>query len=261
MAETKNLKLYLWSGTDFPSYGTPNANYNKIDTAFGTMLAQVTEHTSDIETITSDIETIKGKLDTYDTKFTDLYQADAVLVRKITKNETDIENNKTDISVLKNRVTNVETKISTPTVSYGRTTGYGIYNDIPSTSTTLDNKKRAEYGATVYITELETTNPVVDNVSIPITNKYIEKSSIGIYINLTDLYGITETNNINIKNINAFSDSSKNVDVSNATIIKHTSDNKIYLNFSLNAFNISDEQFDTFKSNEKYYINYTITQG
>lgn len=108
MAETKNLKLYLWSGTDFPNYGTPNANYNKIDTAFGTMLAQVTEHTSDIETITSDIDTIKGKLDTYDTKFTDLYQADTVLVRKITKNENDIENNKTDISVLKNRVSKVE---------------------------------------------------------------------------------------------------------------------------------------------------------
>ena len=42
MPETKNLKLYLWDGTDYPSYGVPNANYNKIDTAFGTISAQVT---------------------------------------------------------------------------------------------------------------------------------------------------------------------------------------------------------------------------
>ena len=108
MTETKNLKLYLWDGTDYPSYGVPNANYNKIDTAFGTLSAQVTEYTSNIETINVNIDTINSKLDTYDTKFTDLYQADGVLVRKITKNETDIENNKTDISVLKNRVTKVE---------------------------------------------------------------------------------------------------------------------------------------------------------
>ena len=108
MPETKNLKLYLWEGTDYPNYGTPNTNYNKIDTAFGTISAQVTEHTSDIETINGNIDTINAKLVDHDTKIKDLYVADATLVKKITKNETDIENNKTDISVLKNRVSKVE---------------------------------------------------------------------------------------------------------------------------------------------------------
>lgn len=85
MAETKNLKLYLWDGTDYPSYGVPNTNYNKIDTAFGTISAQVTENTSDIETINSNVDTINDKLVDHDNKIKDLYVADATLVKKITK--------------------------------------------------------------------------------------------------------------------------------------------------------------------------------
>ena len=176
MAETKNLKLYLWSGTDFPNYGTPNANYNKIDTAFGTMLAQVTEHTSDIETITSDIDTIKGKLDTYDTKFTDLYQADAVLVRKITKNETDIENNKTDISVLKNRVTKVENDSNL--LSY--------YQIGDSGSLTYQTKQQKKYKATATLTKnagTDNNNFAINTVAVADRN-FIINIHGDIYVNI-----------------------------------------------------------------------------
>lgn len=137
MAETKNLKLYLWSGTDFPNYGTPNANYNKIDSAFGTISAQVTEHTSDIETINGNIDTINGKVVNHDTKIKDLYVADDTLVKKITKNETDIENNKADISVLKSRVTKVENDSNL----------LGYYQIGDSGSLTYQTKKQKKYKA------------------------------------------------------------------------------------------------------------------
>lgn len=176
MAETKNLKLYLWSGTDFPNYGTPNANYNKIDIAFGAMLAQVTEHTSDIETITSDIDTIKGKLDTYDTKFTDLYQADAVLVRKITKNETDIKNNTTDISVLKHRVSTVENN--------SNLLRYHQIGD--SGSLTYQTKKRKVYNANTTLTKnagTDNNNFAIYSVTIA-DRKVINNIHGDIYVNI-----------------------------------------------------------------------------
>lgn len=159
MAETKNLKLYLWSGTDFPNYGTPNANYNKIDTAYGTISAQVTEHTSDIETINSNVDTINGKLVTYDNQIKDLYAADATLVKKITKNETDIENNKTDISVLKNRVTKVENDSNLLRYYQIADSGLLIYQA----------KKQKKYRATATLTRnagTDNNNFAVDSVTI-----------------------------------------------------------------------------------------------
>lgn len=176
MAETKNLKLYLWSGTDFPNYGTPNANYNKIDTAFGTITAQVTENTSDIETIIANIDTINGKLDTYDTKFTDLYQADAVLVKKITKNETDIENNKTDISVLKNRVNKVENDSNL----------LRYYQIGDSGALTYQTKKRKVYKANATLTRnagTDNNNFAINNVSVA-DRKYIINIHGDIYVNI-----------------------------------------------------------------------------
>jgi len=175
MAETKNLKLYLWSGTDFPNYGTPNANYNKIDTAFGTISAQVTEHTSDIGTINSNVDTINGKLVTYDNQIKDLYVADATLVKKITKNETDIENNKTDISVLKNRVTKVENDSNL--LKYYQITDSGL---------TYQTKKQKKYNAMATLTRnagTDNNNFAIDSVTIA-DRKVINNIHGDIYVNI-----------------------------------------------------------------------------
>lgn len=176
MTETTNLKLCLWEGTDYPNYGTPNANYNKIDTAFGTISAQVTENTSDVETINGNIETINGKLAEHDNKFTDLYQADAVLVRKITKNETDIENNKTDISVLKNRVTKVEND-----------SNFLKYYQIgDSGSLTYKSQKQKKYKATAILTKnagTDNNNFAINYVEVS-DRKYINNIHGDIYINI-----------------------------------------------------------------------------
>lgn len=175
MAETKNLKLYLWSGADFPSYGTPNANYNKIDTAFGTLSAQVTENTSDIETINSNVDTINGKLVTYDNQIKDLYVADATLVKKITKNETDIENNKTDISVLKNRVTKVENDSNL--LKYYQITDSGL---------TYQTKKQKKYNAMATLTRnagTDNNNFAIDSVTIA-DRKVINNIHGDIYVNI-----------------------------------------------------------------------------
>ena len=175
MAETKNLKLYLWSGTDFPNYGTPNANYNKIDTAYGTISAQVTEHTSDIGTINSNVDTINGKLVTYDNQIKDLYVADATLVKKITKNETDIENNKTDISVLKNRVTKVENDSNL--LRYYQITDSGL---------TYQTKKHKKYKATAILTKnagTDNNNFAIDSVTIA-DRKVINNIHGDIYVNI-----------------------------------------------------------------------------
>lgn len=176
MAETKNLKLYLWNGTDYPNYGTPNANYNKIDTAFGTISAQVTEHTSDIETINSNIETINGKLVDHDTKIKDLYVADATLVKKITKNENDIENNKTDISVLKNRVTKVENDSNL----------LRYYQIADSGSLTYQTKKQKKYKATATLTKnagTDNNNFAINSVAIA-DRKFIDNIHGDIYVNI-----------------------------------------------------------------------------
>lgn len=175
MAETKNLKLYLWSGTDFPNYGTPNANYNKIDTAFGTISAQVTEHTSDIGTINSNVDTINGKLVTYDNQIKDLYVTDATLVKKITKNETDIENNKTDISVLKNRVTKVENDSNL--LKYYQITDSGL---------TYQTKKQKKYNAMATLTRnagTDNNNFAIDSVTIA-DRKVINNIHGDIYVNI-----------------------------------------------------------------------------
>ena len=175
MAETKNLKLYLWEGTDYPNYGTPNANYNKIDTAFGTLSAQVTENTSDIETINSNVNTINGKLVTYDNQIKDLYVADATLVKKITKNETDIENNKTDISVLKNRVTKVENDSNL--LKYYQITDSGL---------TYQTKKQKKYKATATLTKnagTDNNNFAIDSVTIA-DRKVINNIHGDIYVNI-----------------------------------------------------------------------------
>lgn len=175
MAETKNLKLYLWSGTDFPNYGTPNANYNKIDTAFGTISAQVTEHTSDIGTINSNVDTINNKLVTYDNQIKGLYVADATLVKKITKNETDIENNKTDISVLKNRVTKVENDSNL--LKYYQITDSGL---------TYQTKKQKKYNAMATLTRnagTDNNNFAIDSVTIA-DRKVINNIHGDIYVNI-----------------------------------------------------------------------------
>lgn len=175
MAETKNLKLYLWSGTDFPNYGTPNANYNKIDTAFGTISAQVTEHTSDIGTINSNVDTINSKLVTYDNQIKDLYVADATLVKKITKNETDIENNKTDISVLKNRVTKVEND-------------YNLlkYYQISDSGLNYQTKKQKKYNVMAILTRnagTDNNNFAIDSVTIA-DRKVINNIHGDIYVSI-----------------------------------------------------------------------------
>lgn len=175
MTETKNLKLYLWEGTDYPNYGTPNANYNKIDTAFGTLSAQVTENTSDIETINSNVDTINNKLVTYDDQIKDLYVADATLVKKITKNETDIENNKTDISVLKNRVTKVENDSNL--LKYYQITDSGL---------TYQTKKQKKYNAMATLTRnagTDNNNFAIDSVTIA-DRKVINNIHGDIYVNI-----------------------------------------------------------------------------
>lgn len=175
MEETKNLKLYLWEGTDYPNYGTPNANYNKIDTAFGTLSAQVTENTSDIETINSNVDTINAKLVTYDNQIKDLYVADATLVKKITKNETDIESNKTDISVLKNRVTKVENDSNL--LKYYQITDSGL---------TYQTTKQKKYNAMATLTRnagTDNNNFAVDSVTIA-DRKVINNIHGDIYINI-----------------------------------------------------------------------------
>lgn len=175
MAETKNLKLYLWEGIDYPNYGTPNANYNKIDTAFGTLSAQVTENTSDIETINSNVDTINGKLVTYDNQIKDLYVADATLGKKITKNEADIENNKTDISVLKNRVTKVENDSNL--LKYYQITDSGL---------TYQTKKQKKYNAMATLTKnagTDNNNFAIDSVTIA-DRKVINNIHGDIYVNI-----------------------------------------------------------------------------
>lgn len=176
MAETKNLKLYLWNGTDYPSYGVPNANYNKIDTAFGTISAQVTENTSNVETINGNIDTINDKLVDHDNKIKDLYVADATLVKKITKNETDIENNKTDISVLKNRVTKVENDSNL----------LRYYQIGDSGSLTYKSQKQKKYKATAILTKnagTDNNNFAINYVKVA-DRKYINNIHGDIYINI-----------------------------------------------------------------------------
>lgn len=176
MAETKNLKLYLWEGMDYPSYGVPNANYNKIDTAFGTISAQVTENTSDVETINGNIDTINDKLVDHDTKIKDLYVTDATLVKKITKNETDIESNKTDISVLKNRVTKVENDSNL----------LRYYQIGDSGSLTYQTRKRKVYNANTTLTKnagTDNNNFAINYVNVA-DRKYINNIHGDIYVNI-----------------------------------------------------------------------------
>lgn len=176
MAQTKNLKLYLWSGTDFPNYGTPNANYNKIDTVLGTISTQVTEHASDIETINGNIDNINDKLVDHDTKIKNLYVADATLVKKITKNETDIENNTTDISVLKNRVSKVENDSNL----------LRYYQIGDSGSLTYQTKKQKKYKATATLTKnagTDNNNFAINYVEVS-DRKYINNIHGDIYLNI-----------------------------------------------------------------------------
>ena len=192
MTETKNLKLYLWDGTDYPSYGVPNANYNKIDTAFGTISAQVTENTSDIETINSNVDTINDKLVDHDNKIKDLYVADDTLVKKITKNETDIENNKTDISVLKNRVTKVENDSNL----------LRYYQIGDSGSLTYQTKKQKKYKATAILTKnagTDNNNFAINYVNVA-DRKYINNIHGDIYVNIpkSEITNIDSAFTINI---------------------------------------------------------------
>ena len=205
MTETKNLKLYLWSGTDFPNYGTPNANYNKIDSAFGTISTQVTEHTSDIETINGNIDTINGKVVDHDTKIKDLYEADATLVKKITKNETDIENNKADISVLKNRVTKVENDFNL----------LGYYQIGDSGYLTYQTKKQKKYKATAILTKnagTDNNNFAINYVEVA-DRKYINNVHGDIYVNIPKSE-ITNVNSVRIDIISSLFSSNLVIDAS-----------------------------------------------
>lgn len=205
MAETKNLKLYLWDGTDYPSYGVPNANYNKIDTAFGTISAQVTENTSDIETINSNVDTINDKLVDHDTKIKDLYVADATLVKKITKNETDIENNKADISVLKNRVTKVENDSNL----------LRYYQIGDSGSLTYQTKKSKVYNANTTLTKnagTDNNNFAINYVEVA-DRKYINNIHGDIYVNIPKSE-ITNTDSVRINIISSLFSSNLVIDSS-----------------------------------------------
>lgn len=205
MEKTKNLKLYLWDGTDYPSYGVPNANCNKIDTAFGTISAQVTENTSDIETINSNIDTINDKLVGHDTKIKDLYVADATLVKKITKNETDIENNKTDISVLKNRVTKVENDSNL----------LRYYQIGDSGSLTYQTKKQKKYKATAILTKnagTDNNNFAINYVNVA-DRKYINNIHGDIYVNIPKSE-ITNTDSVRIDIISSLFSSNLVIDSS-----------------------------------------------
>lgn len=205
MAETKNLKLYLWEGTDYPSYGVPNANYNKIDTAFGTISAQVTENTSDVETINGNIDNINDKLVDHDTKIKDLYVADATLVKKITKNETDIESNKTDISVLKNRVTKVENDSNL----------LRYYQIGDSGSLTYQTKKRKVYKANATLTRnagTDNNNFVINYVEVA-DRKYINNVHGDIYVNIPKSE-ITNTDSVRIDIISSLFSSNLVIDSS-----------------------------------------------
>lgn len=203
MAETKNLKLYLWEGTDYPNYGTPNGNCNKIDTAFGTISAQVTENTSNVETINSNIDTINDKLVDHDTKIKDLYVADATLVKKITKNETDIENNKTDISVLKNRVTKVENDSNL--LRY-----YQIGDRV---SLTYQTKTQKKYKATAILTKnagTDNNNFAINYVEVA-DRKYINNIHGDIYVNIPKSE-ITNTDSVRIDIISSLFSSNLVID-------------------------------------------------
>lgn len=205
MAETKNLKLYLWDGTDYPSYGVPNANYNKIDTAFGTISAQVTENTSDVDTINGNIETINNKLVDHNNKIKDLYVADATLVKKITKNETDIENNKTDISVLKNRVTKVENDSNL----------LRYYQIGDSGSLTYQTKKRKVYNAKATLTRnagTDNNNFAINYVEVA-NSKYINNIHGDIYVNIPKSE-ITNTDSVRIDIISSLFSSNLVIDSS-----------------------------------------------
>lgn len=205
MAETKNLKLYLWDGTDYPSYGVPNTNYNKIDTAFGTILTQVTEHTSDIETINSNVDTINATLVDYDTKIKDLYVADATLVKKITKNETDIESNKTDISVLKNRVTKIENDSNL----------LRYYQIGDSGSLTYKSQKQKKYKATAILTKnagTDNNNFAINYVEVA-DRKYINNIHGDIYVNIPKSE-ITNTDSVRIDIISSLFSSNLVIDAS-----------------------------------------------
>lgn len=205
MEKTKNLNLYLWEGTDYPSYGVPNVNYNKIDTAFGTISAQVTENTSDIETINSNIDTINDKLVDHDTKIKDLYVADATLVKKITKNETDIENNKTDISVLKNRVTKVENDSNL----------LRYYQIGDSDSLTYQTKKQKKYKATAILTKnagTDNNNFAINYVNVA-DRKYINNIHGDIYVNIPKSE-ITNTDSVRIDIISSLFSSNLVIDAS-----------------------------------------------
>lgn len=205
MTETKNLKLYLWEGTDYPSYGVPNANCNKIDTAFGTISAQVTEHTSDIETINSNVDTINATLVDYDTKIKDLYVADATLVKKITKNETDIESNKTDISVLKNRVTKIENDSNL----------LRYYQIGDSGSLTYKSQKQKKYKATAILTKnagTDNNNFAINYVEVA-DRKYINNIHGDIYVNIPKSE-ITNTDSVRINIISSLFSSNLVIDAS-----------------------------------------------
>lgn len=205
MAETKNLKLYLWEGTDYPSYGVPNANYNKIDTAFGTISAHVTENTSNVDTIKGNIETINNKLVDHDNKIKDLYVADATLVKKITKNETDIENNKTDISVLKNRVTKVENDSNL----------LRYYQIGDSGSLTYQTKKSKVYNANTTLTKnagTDNNNFAINYVEVS-DRKYINNIHGDIYVNIPKSE-ITNTDSVRIDIISSLFSSNLVIDAS-----------------------------------------------
>lgn len=249
MAETKNLKLYLWSGADFPSYGTPNANYNKIDTAFGTLSAQVTENTSDIETINSNVDTINSKLVTYDNQIKDLYVADDTLVKKITKNETDIENNKTDISVLKNRVTKVENDSNL--LKYYQITDSGL---------TYQTKKQKKYNAMATLTRnagTDNNNFAIDSVTIA-DRKVINNIHGDIYVDIPKSEIANYDSDFKINIISSLFSSNVVIDASYGLFFaSSTSDNssyKLHFIFDSTYFSQFELSIGTDTMNVEFYF-------
>lgn len=233
MAETKNLKLYLWEGTDYPNYGTPNGNCNKIDTAFGTISAQVTENTSDVETINGNIETINDKLVDHDNKIKNLYVADDTLVKKITKNETDIVNNQTDISVLKHRVTKVENDSNL----------LRYYQIDDSGFLTYQTKTQKKYKVAAILTKnagTDNNNFAINYVEVA-DRKYINNIHGDIYVNIPKSE-ITNTDSVRIDIISSLFSSNLVIDSSYGLFFADsTSDDSNYkLHFIFDSTYLSD---------------------
>lgn len=188
---TSNLKLLLWEGTDFPNYSTPNTNMNIIDNAFGTISAQVTENTSDIETVNTKVAGYDDEIEGLNEKVTGLTNTTQDLKDMDTTLEAQIQTDKADISVLKNRVTKVENDSNL--LRYYQITDSGSLN--------YQTKKQKKYKATATLTKnsgTDNNNFLIDSATI--ADRQIVNTIQGdIYVNIpkTEITNISSTYRVN----------------------------------------------------------------